>query len=116
MLGVLFLLSTVGPACAQEVKALYPSIASIEQYRSASHPRSCLGAQRRSGSDFRRRGSSDFRESPAYETAVKGKNGFVCVVERAWASLFSDSGFGIQRFELPCASILPLHARSFLLT
>ncbi|THD64493.1 MAG: hypothetical protein E8A49_02235 [Phenylobacterium sp.] len=28
-----------------------------------------------------------------YETAVKGDNGFVCLVERAWASGFADPGF-----------------------
>jgi hypothetical protein len=28
-----------------------------------------------------------------YETAAKGTNGFVCIVERAWASDFDDAGF-----------------------
>jgi hypothetical protein len=28
-----------------------------------------------------------------YETAVKGKNGFVCLVERSWFGPFADPGF-----------------------
>src|SRR6202042_3208277 len=50
-----------------------------------------------------------------YETAVEGKNGFVCVVERAWMSPFNDPGFwnhkmrGPVCFNPPAArSILPL--------
>jgi len=31
--------------------------------------------------------------SHGFETAVKGTNGFVCVVERSWSSSFSDSEF-----------------------
>ena len=28
-----------------------------------------------------------------YETAIKGKNGFVCIVERSWTSPIDDPGF-----------------------
>ncbi len=31
--------------------------------------------------------------SHGYETAVKGSNGFVCLVERSWAAAFNDSEF-----------------------
>lgn len=31
--------------------------------------------------------------SHGYETAVKGKNGFICFVERSWASPFNDTEF-----------------------
>jgi hypothetical protein len=50
-----------------------------------------------------------------YETAVKGKNGFVCVVERGWMAPFDDANFwnpkirGPICFNPPAArSILPM--------
>jgi len=50
-----------------------------------------------------------------YETAVKGKNGFVCIVERAWMSPFDFAGFWNPKMRGPICfnpaavrSILPL--------
>jgi hypothetical protein len=36
-----------------------------------------------------------------YETAVKGKNGFVCLVERSWAASFDDAEFWNPRLRSP---------------
>jgi hypothetical protein len=36
-----------------------------------------------------------------YETAVEGKNGFVCLVERAWTAPFDDPGFWNPRNRSP---------------
>ncbi len=36
-----------------------------------------------------------------YETAVKGKNGFVCLVERSWANHFSSDEFWNPRLRSP---------------
>jgi hypothetical protein len=36
-----------------------------------------------------------------FETAVKGKNGFVCLVERSWFASFSDPGFWNSRIRGP---------------
>jgi hypothetical protein len=82
---------------AQGAKTPYPSMASIEQYLMDRNAEvSVLGRH-------------------GYETAVKGKNGFVCVVERSWMSLFDDPPFwnpklrGPICFNPPAArSILPL--------
>ena len=49
-----------------------------------------------------------------YETAVKGKNGFVCIVERAWMSPFDDPEFWNPKNRSPiCYN--PAAARSVLL-
>ena len=48
-----------------------------------------------------------------YETAVKGKNGFVCVVERGWMGPFDGEfagNFGTLNFEARSASIHRLPA------
>jgi hypothetical protein len=39
--------------------------------------------------------------SRAYETAVKGKNGFVCFVERSWANRFDAADFWNPRMRAP---------------
>jgi|HubBroStandDraft_2_1064218.scaffolds.fasta_scaffold24485_3 hypothetical protein len=33
-----------------------------------------------------------------YEAAVKGKNGFVCVVERSWGPISTIQNFGTPEF------------------
>ena len=48
-----------------------------------------------------------------YATAVKGKNGFVCIVERAWGKATDDSEFWNQKMRAPhCFN--PQAARTFL--
>lgn len=39
--------------------------------------------------------------SHGYETAIKGSNGFVCLVERSWATGFADAQFWNPRFRAP---------------
>jgi len=36
-----------------------------------------------------------------YKTTIKGTNGFVCLVERSWATAFSDSEFWNPKFRAP---------------
>lgn len=48
-----------------------------------------------------------------YETAVEGKNGFVCVVERSWAADFESPGFWNPRVRAPLC-FNPVAARSIL--
>ena len=74
------------PAQAQASKTAYPSMAPLEQY---------LIADRNTEIDLARSAAPDAISGDAkilvlgrhgYETAVEGKNGFVCVVERGWMS------------------------------
>jgi hypothetical protein len=53
-----------------------------------------------------------------YETAIVGKNGFVCLVERSWTSPFSDPGFWNPKGRAPLCmnppavrSALPLNIK-----
>jgi hypothetical protein len=48
-----------------------------------------------------------------YETAVKGKNGFVCLVERSWMLVFDDPEFWNPKIRLPLC-LNPPAARSHL--
>ena len=50
--------------------------------------------------------------SPGYETAVKGKNGFVCMVERSWAAGIDDPDFWNPKLRSPVCLNAPA-ARSY---
>jgi hypothetical protein len=101
--GLLALLSgTIGPAAAQEGKMdLFPSMAPVEQYRMAS--RSEEIALARSAAPASISGDADVLVlgERGYETAVKGKNGFVCLVERSWLASFHDPVFWNPRIRGP---------------
>ncbi len=103
-LGILLpviLFGAFGHACAQESKAKYPNMAAPEQYRitNASDEiglaRSAAPASISNDADILVLGNH------GYETAVKGKNGFVCVVERSWAVNFDDPQFWNPKIRAP---------------
>jgi hypothetical protein len=92
MLGALALVIGLGEwwqAQAQNSKAPYASMAPLDQYLMAD--RSAEIAMARSAAPAAISNDAEVRVLTryGYETAVKGKNGFVCVVERAWMSPFS---------------------------
>jgi len=77
---------------AQDSKQPYPSMASLEQYLMAD--RNAEVAMARSAAPEAISHDADVLVlgRHGYETAVKGKNGFVCVVERGWMSPFDGDG------------------------
>ena len=78
-------------AKAQDTKILYPSMAPLEQYlipdrnEEIKLARSAAPAAISSDAEVLVLGRA------GYETAVKGKNGFVCVVERGWMGPFDGA-------------------------
>src|SRR5271169_2470854 len=91
VLGVM--LSAAWPGHAQGTKVPYPSMAPTEQYMMAS-PSSEI-ALARSAAPESISGDAEVLVlgAHAYETAVKGKNGFVCLVERSWTAPIEDPNF-----------------------
>ena len=69
--GLAFLLGAIGSASAGDAKPAYPAMAPVEQYRMS------------------------------YETTLRGKNGFVCLVERSWAAGFDDAEFWNPKLRAP---------------
>lgn len=78
---------------AQAAKAAYPSMAPIAQYRMASRAEEIALARSAAPPSISNDAEVLTLGARGYETAVKGKNGFVCIVERAWASDFEDAEF-----------------------
>jgi len=79
------ILSAPRPAAAQDAKQSYPTMAPLEQYlmnRDAE-----IGLARSAAPESISRDAEILvLGRHGFETAVKGKNGFVCVVERSWTS------------------------------
>jgi hypothetical protein len=111
-LALVIMLSAAWQARAQDAKA-YPAMAPLEQYLIAD--RDAEIALARSGGPesvshdaevlvFGRRG---------YETAIQGKNGFVCFVQRSWAAGPDAREFWNSDLRAPIC-LNPPAARSFL--
>ena len=86
-------LCALGPARGEEAKPLYPAMAQLKDYHMASASEEISLA--RSAAPRSISGEAEILTlgDRGYDTAVKGKNGFVCLVERSWASGFDDAEF-----------------------
>ncbi len=81
-------LITAWPALAQDAKAQYPSMAPLEQYLMDRNAEIAL-ARSAAPEALSRDAEILVLGRHGYDTAVKGKNGFVCAVERAWMGPFN---------------------------
>jgi hypothetical protein len=108
------LIIMAGTAChAQDAKAPYPTMAPIEQYLMAD--RNAEIALARSAAPESVSGDAEVLVlgRHGYETAVKGKNGFVCLVERGWTAGIDDPDFWNPKLHGPLC-INPQAARTYL--
>jgi len=71
---------------AQEPKTAYPSMAPLEQYLMADRDAEIALARSAAPEAISGEAKILVLGRHGYETAVEGKNGFVCVVERGWMS------------------------------
>jgi hypothetical protein len=77
---------------AQSAKTLYPSMAPIDQYMTERNSEIAL-ARTAAPKSISADATVMVLGHHGYETAVEGKNGFVCIVERAWMSPFDHPEF-----------------------
>ena len=114
-LAIAAVLGTVLAALAQDRNTPYRSMAPVDQYLMADRNAEIALARSAAPPAISRDATVMVLERHGYITAVKGKNGFVCVVERGWMSPFNAAQFwnpkmrGPICFNPPAArSILPL--------
>jgi len=81
-----------GPALADDAHP-YPDRAPLEQYRIASQADEIALARSAAPPSISADAQVLTLGATGYETAVHGTNGFVCIVERSWASGFADAAF-----------------------
>ena len=85
-------MSTARNAQAQDAKNPYPSMAPIEKYLMDRDAEIAL-ARSAAPSSISREATVVILGKNGYETAVEGKNGFICMVERGWMNSFNSSEF-----------------------
>ena len=81
-------------ARAQDTKTPYPSMAPLDQYLMERNAEIAL-ARSAAPEAISRDATILILARHGYETAVEGKNGFVCAVERGWMSPF-DGDFAVN--------------------
>ena len=80
-------------AAAQDAKGPYSSMAPLDQYLMADRTAEIALARSAAPEAISRDAEVMVLGRQGYETAVKGKNGFVCVVERSWTAGIDDPDF-----------------------
>jgi hypothetical protein len=93
VVGLALLFGAIGSAGADDAKPSYPAMAPLAQYQTASPADEAALA--RSAAPASISGDAEVMTlgPHGYETAAKGKNGFVCLVERSWGANFDDPVF-----------------------
>src|SRR6266481_6747985 len=110
--ALLVVLATAYQAMAQDATAAYPNMAPIEQYLMDRTAEIAL-ARSAAPESISHDAEILVLGCHGFETAVKGKNGFVCIVERSWTSA-PDAEFWNPKVRTPiCFNAAA--ARSYLL-
>ena len=100
------------PGRGADVKT-YPEMAPLDQYLMADRDAEIALARTAAPPSISSNATVMVLGSHGYETAVKGKNGFVCVVERAWMGAFDSPEFWNAKDRSP-SCFNPQAARSVL--
>jgi hypothetical protein len=101
------------PAIAQDVKTPYPNMAQVDQYLMEDREAEIALARSAAPESISRDAEILVLGRHGYETAVKGKNGFVCIVERSWTAPIDDPGFWNPKGRAPLC-LNAAAARSYL--
>jgi hypothetical protein len=92
-LATVVMLGTAWYAMAQDAKTPYPSMAPIDQYLMEDRNSEIALARSAAPESISRDAEVMVLGRHGYETAIKGTNGFVCMVERSWTAPIDDPGF-----------------------
>lgn len=111
-IALLGLIATAVTAHAQAVKMSYPSMAPVDQYM-MERPAEIALARSAAPAAISKDAEVRVLTRNGYETAVRGTNGFVCLVERAWASGIDDPDFWNPKVRGPLC-LNPPGVRSYL--
>jgi hypothetical protein len=99
--GLAFLCCAIGAVEAQEARAGYSAMAPLTQYLSLNEADEIALAKSAAPPSISADADVLTLGSHGYRTAIKGNNGFVCLVERSWATGFADAEFWNPKFRAP---------------
>jgi hypothetical protein len=114
--GIIALAVVLGAAWqanAQDAKGPYPRMAPLDQYLIADQNAEIAFARSAAPDSVSRDAEVLVLGRQGYVTAVKGKNGFVCMVQRSWAAGIDDPDFWNPKLRAPICLNAPA-VRSFL--
>lgn len=86
--ALLVVLGMARQAIAQDARTPYPKMAPIDEYLMADREAEIALARSAAPDSISRDATILVLKRHGYETAVEGKNGFVCMVGRAWGAAF----------------------------
>jgi hypothetical protein len=109
-MALLVVLGTAYQAWAQDASTPYPKMAPIEQYLMTDRDAEIALARGAAPESISRDAEVLVLGRHGFETAVKGKNGFVCIVGRSWTSA-ADADFGDPKVRVPmCLNAAAAHS------
>jgi hypothetical protein len=109
----LTVLGVLGQAQGKDAKTPYPSMAPLEQYLIADRNAEIALARSAAPESVSRDAEVLVLGRHGYETAVKGKNGFTCLVQRSWTAGVEDPDFWNPKLRAPIC-FNPPAVRSYL--
>src|SRR5215469_9922784 len=92
-IATVVMLGTSWYAVSQDAQTPYPSMAPLDQYLIEDRSAEVALARSAAPESISRDAEVMVLGRHGYETAVKGTNGFVCLVERSWTAPIDDPGF-----------------------
>ena len=110
--GLVVALGTTAHGQTKEVNSPYPSMAPLDQYLMDRTAEIAL-ARSAAPDSVSKDAEVMVLGRHGYETAVKGKNGFVCMIERSWSAGIEDPDFWNPKLRAPLCFNAPA-ARSYL--
>lgn len=111
--SLLLMLGSACQAMAQDSVTRYPRMAPVEQYLMADRAGEIALARSAAPESISRDAEVQVLGRHGFETAVKGTNGFVCIVGRSWTAA-ADADFWDPKVRVPMC-VNAAAARSYLL-
>jgi hypothetical protein len=112
-MALLIVLGCAWHAIAQDSKTPYPTMAPLEQYLMEDQKSEIALARSAAPESISGDAEVMVLGHHGYETAIKGKNGFVCIVERSWTAPIDDPNFWNPKLRGPLC-LNAAAARSYL--
>ncbi len=112
-LALLVMFGWAYEALAQVTATPYPKMAPIDQYLMSDQNEEITLARTAAPESISRDAEVQVLRRDGYKTAIKGKNGFVCIVGRGWSSA-ADPDFWNPKVRVPMCMNAPA-ARTYLL-
>jgi hypothetical protein len=112
-IALVVVLGTTWLVIAQEAKTPYPSMAPVDQYLMADRDSEIALARSAAPESISRDAEVLVLGRHGYETAIQGKNGFVCIVERSWTAPIDNPEFWNPKLRGPIC-LNAAAARSYL--